>query len=214
MDIQQKSKLINDGIALLDKGRFPTAILESVKDKRLRDDIVKRMFDRGGKKFEDLTEKEQASRKAALSAKIHFEDYLQSFMLYKNVSLMLFVVGFVSLFGKNIPNAGITLLISLVLFLSTYNRQLVIKSIKGVAFGYLPLFFLELWLLGYSFATFKGISVDMLESGQGILQKVFSLALPLIYPIARIVVGAFLFIIYQNQSRFLKAKTQFERLHW
>jgi len=207
-----KEKLIVEGQELLKKGIFPDDLLSDIKEKRLRKEISDKIFYKKHVKFEDLSEEEKRVRKLRMKVKLSFVDYLQSFMLFSNLSYLLLIIGiitwFTSITGAN--SNGVYGIISM--FLGALLLVISLSKEKVLAFT-------KIALIIYSIATlleiiFFGIPERYLSPDREVRITLLMIILneisPYFYLIVRLMGIGMLFKVKKNQETFQQAKNAFE----
>ncbi|WP_070138511.1 hypothetical protein [Crocinitomix algicola] len=102
MSLEEKRKLIERGRQELSNGVFPNLTLESIKDSRLRKDVSKSIFNLSGERFDDLPKEEKEKRKTRLKVILKFEDYLLSFIMFRNAAYILLIIGLITFFRASV----------------------------------------------------------------------------------------------------------------
>lgn len=218
MSLEEKRKLIERGRQELSNGVFPNLTLESIKDSRLRKDVSKSIFNLSGEKFDDLPKEEKEKRKNRLKVILKFEDYLLSFIMFRNASYILLIIGLITFFSSfigadnNLFFGVITLIIGFSILLISLNKKLVLKFILTVGILYIVIYLLELLFLGLPSPYLYVIDNDILASRRGAIPRIFNVLTPYIYIIARLVIGWVIFAAYKKQLNFIKAKTEYETI--
>ena len=191
--IAYKERLITRAKVILAQGKYPTELLEQIKDERLLKEVMKEMMPSAGTAYELLNDEEKQQRDRLLALNIKFRDYLYGFMLCKNIGYLLLItailVGISAMmqFNNNSVFAILSLLKgALVLYLATEKKKLLHYHWQ-LFYVFLLFYIIELivWQVPSPFLYF--IDTDVLASRREAKMKLANLATPLIYEGIRIV---------------------------
>jgi len=129
--IAYKERLITRTKVILAQGKYPTELLEQIKDERLLKEVMKEMMPSAGTAYELLNDEEKQQRDRLLALNIKFKDYLYGFMLCKNIGYLLLItailvgISVVMQFNNNGIFGVLSLLNSaLLLYLATEKKKL------------------------------------------------------------------------------------------
>ena len=129
--IAYKERLITRAKVILAQGKYPTELLEQIKDERLLKEVMKEMMPSAGTAYELLNDEEKQQRDRLLALNIKFRDYLYGFMLCKNIGYLLLItallvgISAVMQFNNNGIFGVLSLLNSaLLLYLATEKKKL------------------------------------------------------------------------------------------
>ncbi|SPV25520.1 Uncharacterised protein [Capnocytophaga ochracea] len=89
--ISYKERLITRAKAILEQGKYPTELLEKIKDERLLKEVMKEMMPSPGTDYELLSNEEKQQRDRLLVLNIKFRDYLHALALCKNIGYLLVI---------------------------------------------------------------------------------------------------------------------------
>ena len=191
--IAYKERLITRAKVILAQGKYPTELLEQIKDERLLKEVMKEMMPSAGTAYELLNDEEKQQRDRLLALNIKFRDYLYGFMLCKNIGYLLLItailVGISAMmqFNNNSVFAILSLLNgALVLYLATEKKKLLHYRWQ-LFYAFLLLYIIELivWQTPSPFIYF--IDNDILASRHGAKMKLANLITPLVYEVVRLV---------------------------
>lgn len=191
--IAYKERLITRAKVILAQGKYPTELLEQIKDERLLKEVMKEMMPLAGTAYELLNDEEKQQRDRLLALNIKFRDYLYGFMLCKNIGYLLLItailVGISAMmqFNNNSVFAILSLLNgALVLYLATEKKKLLHYRWQ-LFYAFLLLYIIELivWQTPSPFIYF--IDNDILASRHGAKIKLANLITPLVYEVVRLV---------------------------
>ena len=198
--IAYKERLITRTKVILAQGKYPTELLEQIKDERLLKEVMKEMMPSAGTAYELLNDEEKQQRDRLLALNIKFKDYLYGFMLCKNIGYLLLItailvgISVVMQFNNNGIFGVLSLLNSaLLLYLATEKKKLLHYHWQ-LFYVFLLFYIIELivWQVPSPFLYF--IDADVLASRHEAKMKLANLATSLIYEGIRIVS---LFAIYK-----------------
>lgn len=218
MSLAEKKIIIEQGKNELAIGKFPENTLAEIKDSRLRADVSKQIFETSGVNYDSLSIKQKELKKLRLKAQLLFEDYLQTFLIFSNVSYLLVIIGIVSIlstmYGMNDNQFSglITLMTGFFIYLIALKKKLVLKVSLITAIAYLSLFIIELLVLGLPEPYMKNLSNAILSDNITALLKSINIISPYMYFITRITLAGVLFMVCKRQINFIKAKSEFESL--
>ena len=191
--IAYKERLITRAKVILAQGKYPTELLEQIKDERLLKEVMKEMMPSAGTAYELLNDEEKQQRDRLLALNIKFRDYLYGFMLCKNIGYLLLItailvgISVVMQFNNNGIFGVLSLLNSaLLLYLATEKKKLLHYHWQ-LFYVFLLFYIIELivWQVPSPFLYF--IDADVLASRHEAKMKLANLATPLIYEGIRIV---------------------------
>ena len=191
--IAYKERLITRTKVILAQGKYPTELLEQIKDERLLKEVMKEMMPSAGTAYELLNDEEKQQRDRLLALNIKFKDYLYGFMLCKNIGYLLLItailvgISVVMQFNNNGIFGVLSLLNSaLLLYLATEKKKLLHYHWQ-LFYVFLLFYIIELivWQVPSPFLYF--IDTDVLASRHEAKMKLANLATPLIYEGIRIV---------------------------
>ena len=191
--IAYKERLITRAKVILAQGKYPTELLEQIKDERLLKEVMKEMMPSAGTAYELLNDEEKQQRDRLLALNIKFKDYLYGFMLCKNIGYLLLItailvgISVVMQFNNNGIFGVLSLLNSaLLLYLATEKKKLLHYHWQ-LFYVFLLFYIIELivWQFPSPFLYF--IDTDVLASRHEAKMKLANLATPLIYEGIRIV---------------------------
>ena len=143
MDRHSKKQLIEEGKKSLELGGFPNELFENIKDVRLRKEVFDAIFYPSKVKFDDLPAKEQKIRKSRLKIIQEFTNYMTSFSMFRNSSVILICIGIITLFShafgvkENLIYGLVNLAIGISLYVVSIKNKWIIKSIYLVSILYL-----------------------------------------------------------------------------
>ena len=202
--IAYKERLITRTKVILAQGKYPTELLEQIKDERLLKEVMKEMMPSAGTAYELLNDEEKQQRDRLLALNIKFRDYLYGFMLCKNIGYLLLItailvgISVVMQFNNNGIFGVLSLLNSaLLLYLATEKKKLL--HYHWQLFCVFLLFYiieLIVWQFPSPFLYF--IDNDVLSSRYEAKIKLANLATPLVYEGVRL---AALLGIYKGLKR-------------
>ncbi|ATA80451.1 hypothetical protein [Capnocytophaga sputigena] len=209
--IAYKERLITRAKVILAQGKYPTELLEQIKDERLLKEVMKEMMPSAGTAYELLNDEEKQQRDRLLALNIKFRDYLYGFMLCKNIGYLLLItailVGISAMmqFNNNSVFAILSLLNgALVLYLATEKKKLLHYRWQ-LFYAFLLLYIIELivWQTLSPFIYF--IDNDILASRHGAKMKLANLITPLVYEAVRLVALLGIYKGFKKISQFVKA---------
>ena len=209
--IAYKERLITRAKVILAQGKYPTELLEQIKDERLLKEVMKEMMPSAGTAYELLNDEEKQQRDRLLALNIKFRDYLYGFMLCKNIGYLLLItailVGISAMmqFNNNSVFAILSLLNgALVLYLATEKKKLLHYRWQ-LFYAFLLLYIIELivWQTPSPFLYF--IDVDVLASRHEAKMKLANLATPLVYEGVRLAALLGIYKGFKKISQFVKA---------
>ena len=209
--IAYKERLITRAKVILAQGKYPTELLEQIKDERLLKEVMKEMMPSAGTAYELLNDEEKQQRDRLLALNIKFRDYLYGFMLCKNIGYLLLItailVGISAMmqFNNNSVFAILSLLNgALVLYLATEKKKLLHYHWQ-LFYALLLLYIIELivWQTPSPFIYF--IDHDILASRHGAKIKLANLVTPLVYEAVRLVALLGIYKGFKKISQFVKA---------
>ena len=185
--IAYKERLITRAKVILAQGKYPTELLEQIKDERLLKEVMKEMMPSAGTAYELLNDEEKQQRDRLLALNIKFKDYLYGFMLCKNIGYLLLItailvgISVVMQFNNNGIFGVLSLLNSaLLLYLATEKKKLLHYHWQ-LFYVFLLFYIIELivWQVPSPFLYF--IDADVLASRHGAKMKLANLITPLVY---------------------------------
>ena len=185
--IAYKERLITRTKVILAQGKYPTELLEQIKDERLLKEVMKEMMPSAGTAYELLNDEEKQQRDRLLALNIKFKDYLYGFMLCKNIGYLLLItailvgISVVMQFNNNGIFGVLSLLNSaLLLYLATEKKKLLHYHWQ-LFYVFLLFYIIELivWQVPSPFLYF--IDADVLASRHEAKMKLANLATPLVY---------------------------------
>ncbi|SQA78764.1 Uncharacterised protein [Capnocytophaga ochracea] len=191
--ISYKERLITRAKAILEQGKYPTELLEKIKDERLLKEVMKEMMPSPGTDYELLSNEEKQQRDRLLVLNIKFRDYLHALALCKNIGYLLVItamlvgISAVMQFNNNGVFAILCLLNGvLVLYLATEKKKLS-HYCWQLFYVFLLFYIIELivWKVPSPFVYF--IDNDILASKHDTKIKLANLSTPLVYEGIRIV---------------------------
>ena len=209
--IAYKERLITRAKVILAQGKYPTELLEQIKDERLLKEVMKEMMPSAGTAYELLNNEEKQQRDRLLALNIKFRDYLYGFMLCKNIGYLLLItallVGISAVMQFN--NNGIFGVLSLLngvllLYLATEKKKLL--HYPWQLFCVFLLFYiieLIVWQVPSPFLYF--IDADVLASRHEAKMKLANLATPLVYEGVRLAALLGIYKRFKKISQFVKA---------
>lgn len=206
-----KERLITRAKVILAQGKYPTELLEQIKDERLLKEVMKEMMPSAGTTYELLNDGEKQQRDRLLALNIKFRDYLYGFMLCKNIGYLLLItailVGISAMmqFNNNSVFAILSLLNgALLLYLATEKKKLLHYHWQ-LFYALLLLYIIELivWQTPSPFIYF--IDHDILASRHGAKIKLANLVTPLVYEAVRLVALLGIYKGFKKISQFVKA---------
>lgn len=209
--IAYKERLITRAKVILAQGKYPTELLEQIKDERLLKEVMKEMMPSAGTAYELLNDEEKQQRDRLLALNIKFRDYLYGFMLCKNIGYLLLItailVGISAMmqFNNNSVFAILSLLNgALLLYLATEKKKLLHYHWQ-LFYALLLLYIIELivWQTPSPFIYF--IDHDILASRHGAKIKLANLVTPLVYEAVRLVALLGIYKGFKKISQFVKA---------
>ena len=209
--IAYKERLITRAKVILAQGKYPTELLEQIKDERLLKEVMKEMMPSAGTAYELLNDEEKQQRDRLLALNIKFKDYLYGFMLCKNIGYLLLItailvgISVVMQFNNNGIFGVLSLLNSaLLLYLATKKKELL--HYHWQLFCVFLLFYiieLIVWQVPSPFLYF--IDADVLASRHGAKMKLANLITPLVYEAVRLVALLGIYKGFKKISQFVKA---------
>lgn len=209
--IAYKERLITRAKVILAQGKYPTELLEQIKDERLLKEVMKEMMPSAGTAYELLNDEEKQQRDRLLALNIKFRDYLYGFMLCKNIGYLLLItailVGISAMmqFNNNSVFAILSLLKgALVLYLATEKKKLLHYHWQ-LFYVFLLFYIIELivWQVPSPFLYF--IDADVLASRHEAKMKLANLITPLVYEAVRLVALLGIYKGFKKISQFVKA---------
>lgn len=209
--IAYKERLITRAKLILAQGKYPTELLEQIKDERLLKEVMKEMMPSAGTAYELLNDEEKQQRDRLLALNIKFRDYLYGFMLCKNIGYLLLItallvgISAVMQFNNNSVFAILSLLNgALVLYLATEKKKLLHYRWQ-LFYAFLLLYIIELivWQTPSPFLYF--IDADVLASRHEAKMKLANLATPLVYEGVRLAALLGIYKGFKKISQFVKA---------
>ena len=209
--IAYKERLITRAKVILAQGKYPTELLEQIKDERLLKEVMKEMMLSAGTAYELLNDEEKQQRDRLLALNIKFKDYLYGFMLCKNIGYLLLItailvgISVVMQFNNNGIFGVLSLLNSaLLLYLATEKKKLLHYHWQ-LFYVFLLFYIIELivWQVPSPFLYF--IDADVLASRHGAKMKLANLITPLVYEAVRLVALLGIYKGFKKISQFVKA---------
>ncbi|MEN2718711.1 hypothetical protein [Capnocytophaga sputigena] len=209
--IAYKERLITRAKVILAQGKYPTELLEQIKDERLLKEVMKEMMPSAGTAYELLNDEEKQQRDRLLALNIKFKDYLYGFMLCKNIGYLLLItailvgISVVMQFNNNGIFGVLSLLNSaLLLYLATEKKKLLHYHWQ-LFYVFLLFYIIELivWQVPSPFLYF--IDADVLASRHGAKMKLANLITPLVYEAVRLVALLGIYKGFKKISQFVKA---------
>ena len=209
--IAYKERLITRAKVILAQGKYPTELLEQIKDERLLKEVMKEMMPSAGTAYELLNDEEKQQRDRLLALNIKFRDYLYGFMLCKNIGYLLLItailvgISVVMQFNNNGIFGVLSLLNSaLLLYLATEKKKLLHYHWQ-LFYVFLLFYIIELivWQVPSPFLYF--IDADVLASRHGAKMKLANLITPLVYEAVRLVALLGIYKGFKKISQFVKA---------
>ena len=197
-----KERLITRAKVILAQGKYPTELLEQIKDERLLKEVMKEMMPSAGTAYELLNDEEKRQRDRLLALNIKFRDYLYGFMLCKNIGYLLLItallvgISAVMQFNNNSVFA--------ILSLATEKKKLLHYRWQ-LFYAFLLLYIIELivWQTPSPFIYF--IDNDILASRHEAKMKLVNLATPLVYEGVRLAALLGIYKGFKKISQFVKA---------
>ena len=209
--IAYKERLITRAKVILAQGKYPTELLEQIKDERLLKEVMKEMMPSAGTAYELLNDEEKQQRDRLLALNIKFKDYLYGFMLCKNIGYLLLItailvgISVVMQFNNNGIFGVLSLLNSaLLLYLATEKKKLLHYHWQ-LFYVFLLFYIIELivWKVPSPFLYF--IDADVLASRHEAKMKLANLATPLVYEGVRLAALLGIYKGFKKISQFVKA---------
>ena len=209
--IAYKERLITRAKVILAQGKYPTELLEQIKDERLLKEVMKEMMPSAGTAYELLNDEEKQQRDRLLALNIKFKDYLYGFMLCKNIGYLLLItailvgISVVMQFNNNGIFGVLSLLNSaLLLYLATEKKKLLHYHWQ-LFYVFLLFYIIELivWQVPSPFLYF--IDADVLASRHEAKMKLANLITPLVYEAVRLVALLGIYKGFKKISQFVKA---------
>ena len=209
--IAYKERLITRAKVILAQGKYPTELLEQIKDERLLKEVMKEMMPSAGTAYELLNDEEKQQRDRLLALNIKFKDYLYGFMLCKNIGYLLLItailvgISVVMQFNNNGIFGVLSLLNSaLLLYLATEKKKLLHYHWQ-LFYVFLLFYIIELivWQVPSPFLYF--IDADVLASRHEAKIKLANLATPLVYEGVRLAALLGIYKGVKKISQFVKA---------
>ena len=209
--IAYKERLITRAKVILAQGKYPTELLEQIKDERLLKEVMKEMMPSAGTAYELLNNEEKQQRDRLLALNIKFRDYLYGFMLCKNIGYLLLItailvgISVVMQFNNNGIFGVLSLLNSaLLLYLATEKKKLLHYHWQ-LFYVFLLFYIIELivWKVPSPFLYF--IDADVLASRHEAKMKLANLATPLVYEGVRLAALLGIYKRFKKISQFVKA---------
>jgi hypothetical protein len=209
--IAYKERLITRTKVILAQGKYPTELLEQIKDERLLKEVMKEMMPSAGTAYELLNDEEKQQRDRLLALNIKFRDYLYGFMLCKNIGYLLLItailvgISVVMQFNNNGIFGVLSLLNSaLLLYLATEKKKLLHYHWQ-LFYVFLLFYIIELivWQVPSPFLYF--IDADVLASRHEAKMKLANLATPLVYEGVRLAALLGIYKGFKKISQFVKA---------
>ena len=209
--IAYKERLITRAKVILAQGKYPTELLEQIKDERLLKEVMKEMMPSAGTAYELLNDEEKQQRDRLLALNIKFRDYLYGFMLCKNIGYLLLItailvgISVVMQFNNNGIFGVLSLLNSaLLLYLATEKKKLLHYHWQ-LFYVFLLFYIIELivWKVPSPFLYF--IDADVLASRHEAKMKLANLATPLVYEGVRLAALLGIYKRFKKISQFVKA---------
>ena len=209
--IAYKERLITRTKVILAQGKYPTELLEQIKDERLLKEVMKEMMPSAGTAYELLNDEEKQQRDRLLALNIKFKDYLYGFMLCKNIGYFLLItailvgISVVMQFNNNGIFGVLSLLNSaLLLYLATEKKKL-LHYCWQLFYVFLLFYIIELivWQVPSPFLYF--IDADVLASRHEAKMKLANLATPLVYEGVRLAALLGIYKGFKKISQFVKA---------
>ena len=209
--IAYKERLITRTKVILAQGKYPTELLEQIKDERLLKEVMKEMMPSAGTAYELLNDEEKQQRDRLLALNIKFKDYLYGFMLCKNIGYLLLItailvgISVVMQFNNNGIFGVLSLLNSaLLLYLATEKKKLLHYHWQ-LFYVFLLFYIIELivWQVPSPFLYF--IDADVLASRHEAKMKLANLVTPLVYEGVRLAALLGIYKGFKKISQFVKA---------
>lgn len=209
--IAYKERLITRAKVILAQGKYPTELLEQIKDERLLKEVMKEMMPSAGTAYELLNDEEKQQRDRLLALNIKFKDYLYGFMLCKNIGYLLLItailvgISVVMQFNNNGIFGVLSLLNSaLLLYLATEKKKLLHYHWQ-LFYVFLLFYIIELivWQVPSPFLYF--IDADVLASRHEAKMKLANLATPLVYEGVRLAALLGIYKGFKKIIQFVKA---------
>ena len=215
MQVKEIQNKIEKGVELLKNGFFPESILFSLKEERLRGDIKSKIFELYQRELH-LSNKERMRLKIVQKVKVEFDTFYNSFVIIKNISYILIIMGGI-LFGtgmigmnNNSIHGLITALVGVLLYLISLSKDGTIKSIPYFLTIYLSEFIIEVFVFGIPGKFFNFFNADPFSSRGAALITLLNEFVPYAYVLIRLFIGYMLVRVWYSQSKYLRLKISFE----
>ena len=209
--IAYKERLITRTKVILAQGKYPTELLEQIKDERLLKEVMKEMMPSAGTAYELLNDEEKQQRDRLLALNIKFKDYLYGFMLCKNIGYLLLItailvgISVVMQFNNNGIFGVLSLLNSaLLLYLATEKKKLLHYHWQ-LFYVFLLFYIIELIVWQFLSPFLYFIDADVLASRHEAKMKLANLATPLVYEGVRLAALLGIYKGFKKISQFVKA---------
>ena len=220
--LRHKQALIERGRQQVLNRKFPTELLEGIRDERLRKEVEKEIFFPSGVPYQDLPKEEQERRAELLSLLITFKDYLRAKAMLKGCYLLLLIIGLITVstaimgLNGNLYFGVSTLLCAVGLYLWTRYPSLHLAYGQWVAGGCLLLIALELLLWGLPMPYMDGgmsywFDEDVLAHKQTARVKILNIMTPYVYLTIRVTVVWILWKCWRWQVHFAEATKAYGR---
>ncbi|MBO6515609.1 MAG: hypothetical protein JJ975_03570 [Bacteroidia bacterium] len=211
-----KTELVEKCNACLENGEFPDVVLDGIREKRLRENVIRDVFMSRGKRFEELTEHEQKETRRRVKVKSAFEDYYRTLLLFKSTVYLAFAMGIIiwvtADIGTNLNHMFgiITSLIGLGLFVATWFHSFLHQYGRYIAVVLLVAYVIEKLTLGLPDTLL--FPVYSVSAAGGLIGLVNEMT-PYIYELVRLLTVGFSFKMVSDRSKFERLKKAFEEGH-
>ncbi|NOQ73715.1 MAG: hypothetical protein GQ574_17035 [Crocinitomix sp.] len=217
--IQQKVK---EGRQLLHEGRFPDAIIESVKEKRLRKDVRKGIF-KYDVPFDQIDKVEKKRRAKLLRVQLKHTSYITAKDKFETIAVVIFILGLITaitaMLGMNENlNFGLSSLVTgVALYIIGLNAKMAFENIKILVFIASAAILLEFIAFGWpqTYMEFVYSNPEMVNStvaGAKVsgLFVMLNGSTPAVYLCMKLMCLFLLLNIHLTQQKFHEEKEKFE----
>lgn len=218
MDFKQRASIAQEGAQLLKQGIFPNELLERVKEKRLRNDISDKIFyPKGSPKYVDLTESQKKDRARRLRVELAFVRYTASFDSMRYSSILLLLVGLITLFfwtiyqNGNFVQGWVTVIEALILFVISFKNQTIIQHSKLILTVSIGLLLIEILFFQLPNPFLSGATLDWYDGSRRAVAVLFNELSAYLYLLGKLTIIGFIAMTYFRIIQFTQEKMRFER---
>lgn len=208
--------LAQKGRAALSEGRFPSELLEQVKEREKRKSLFDSIFTPQYRQITNqLSEEEKLRRGKLLSVEMAFEHYMRSIRVFRLNALMLVLIGVIMITFELVrPLNGlafgmITLMESAVVVLVSMNQVYIRKYGLLLFYSLIGSSIIEIAFFQFPIPVLYGSNIDVTSRLEGFWQ-IFNGISPFLYIAAKF--GILISIAFSSGRvrRFIQCKADFE----